>query len=75
MTKKCIDNECINRAGYNLPTENKSLYCKKHVKTIKDELVKEYNEFIIKTIQLFYNDDYEVYKQVKEENITDIVAV
>ena len=45
------------------------------VKTIKDELVKEYDTFIVKTIQLYYNDNYEEYKNVKEENITDLVCV
>jgi hypothetical protein len=45
------------------------------VKTIKDELVKDYDTFIVKTIQLFYNDDYEEYKKLKEENITDLVCV
>ena len=45
------------------------------VKTIKEELTKEYNEFIVKIIQLYYNDDYEEYKNVKEENITDLVCV
>jgi hypothetical protein len=45
------------------------------VKTIKDELVKEYDTFIVKNIQLYYNDDYETYQPVKEENITDIVAL
>ena len=45
------------------------------VKTIKEELVKDYETFIVKTIQLFYNDDYEEYKNVKEEEITDLVCV
>jgi hypothetical protein len=45
------------------------------VKTIKEQLVKEYDTFIVKTIQLYYNDDYEVYQNVKEENITDLVTI
>ena len=45
------------------------------VKTIKDELVKEYDTFIVKTIQLYYNDDYENYQPFKEENITDLVCI
>jgi hypothetical protein len=45
------------------------------VKTIKEELVKEYDDFIVKTIQLYYNDDYEEYKNYKEENITDLVCI
>ena len=32
-------------------------------------------EFIVKIIQLYYNDNYEEYKNVKEENITDLVCV
>jgi len=45
------------------------------VKTIKDELIKDYNTFIVKIIQLFYNDDFEEYKNIKEENITDLVCI
>jgi len=45
------------------------------VKIIKEELVKEYDTFIVKTIQLFYNDNYEEYKSLKEENITDLVCI
>ena len=45
------------------------------VKTIKDELVKDYDTFIVKIIQLYYNDDYEEYQPVKEEVITDIVCI
>jgi hypothetical protein len=45
------------------------------VKTIKEELIKEYDTFIIKLIQLYYNDDYEIYKNVKEEEITNLVSI
>ena len=45
------------------------------VKTIKEQLVKEYDTFIVKTIQLYYNDDYEIYQNIKEENITDLVSI
>jgi hypothetical protein len=45
------------------------------VKTIKEELVKEYDTFIVKTIQLYYNDEYEEYQNKKEEDITDLVCV
>ena len=45
------------------------------IKTIKKELVKEYNEFVVKIIQLFYNDNYEIYKPIKKENITKIVCI
>ena len=34
-----------------------------------------FKTFIVKTIQLYYNDDYEEYKNVKEENITDLVCI
>ena len=45
------------------------------VDTIKDELVNTYDTFIVKTIQLFYDDDYKEYQQVKTEDITDLVCV
>ena len=45
------------------------------VKTIKKELVKEYDTFIVKIIQLYYNDDYKEYKPIKKENITDLVCI
>jgi hypothetical protein len=45
------------------------------VKTIKDELIKEYNSFIVKIIQIFYNDNYDKYQNIKEENITDLVCI
>ena len=45
------------------------------VKIIKEELIKCYKTFIVKIIQLFYNDNYEIYQQIKEENITDIVCI
>lgn len=45
------------------------------VEIIKDELTKDYDKFIVKIIQLFYNDNYEKYERIKEENITDIVCV
>jgi hypothetical protein len=45
------------------------------VKIIKDEIVKNYDEFIVKIIQIYYNDDYEKYMPIKEENITKTVCV
>ena len=45
------------------------------VKTIKEDIIKEYDTFIVKNIQLYYNDDYEIYQPIKEENITNIVAL
>ena len=45
------------------------------VKMIKEELIKTYNEFVVKIIQLFYNDNYEMYQQLKEEIITDKVCI
>jgi hypothetical protein len=47
----------------------------KLVNVIKDELMKQYNHFIIKLIQLYYNDDYELYQKYKEENITTLVCI
>jgi hypothetical protein len=45
------------------------------IKTIKEELSFDYDKFIVKTIQLFYNDNYDVYQEIKTENITDKVAI
>jgi hypothetical protein len=45
------------------------------VKTIKEELIKEYNSFIVKIIQIFYNDNYDKYQNIKEEDITDLVCI
>lgn len=45
------------------------------VEKIKEELTKEYDKFIVKIIQLFYNDDFDKYQKIKEENITNIVCV
>jgi hypothetical protein len=45
------------------------------VKTIKKELTKDYNNFCVKLIQLFYNDNYEKYKPKKKEYITNIVCI
>jgi hypothetical protein len=45
------------------------------VDTIKKELVKDYDDFIVKTVQIYYNDNYKEYKPIKEEIITDLVSV
>ena len=45
------------------------------IEIIKSELIKNYDQFCIKIIQLFYDDNYELYELIKEENITDKVAV
>jgi hypothetical protein len=45
------------------------------VKSIKEELVKEYEKFIVKIIQIYFDDNYEKYKFVKEEEITNIVCI
>jgi hypothetical protein len=45
------------------------------IKTIKKELNKEYDHFIVKLIQLYYNDDYDKYKIIKKENITSCVTI
>jgi cell division protein FtsB len=39
------------------------------------ELIADYDTFIIKIKQLYYDDNYEKYQIIKEENITKIVAV
>jgi len=45
------------------------------VYTIKDELTKDYDGFIVKTVQLFYDDDYKEYQKIKTEDITNIVTI
>jgi hypothetical protein len=45
------------------------------VKIIKEELIKVYEKFIVKIIQIFYNDNYEEYQSIKEEVITDKVCI
>jgi hypothetical protein len=45
------------------------------VKVIKEELIKEYDNFIVKIIQLYYDDNYLEYKNIKEEDITRLVCI
>lgn len=45
------------------------------VMILKRELIKDYDEFQVKLIQLYYNCHYEDYYHVKIEVITDIVCV
>jgi len=45
------------------------------VATIKEELIKSYDTFMVKIIQVYYNDNYEKYQQIKEEVITDKVCI
>ena len=45
------------------------------VNTIKNELEKKYELFVVKIIQIYYNDNYDVYQPIKEEIITDKVAI
>jgi hypothetical protein len=45
------------------------------IKTIKKELCTNYDDFQVKLIQLFYNDNYEQYQDYKEENITKTVCI
>jgi hypothetical protein len=45
------------------------------VDTIKQELSAEYDTFIIKLIQIYYNDNNTKYQAYKAENITRIVSI
>lgn len=45
------------------------------VKIIKEELVKDYESFIVKIIQIYYNDNYDIYEKVKIEDITKVVCI
>ena len=44
-------------------------------KTIKDELIMSYDLFFVKIIQLYYNDNYDIYQPIKNEIITDKVCI
>lgn len=45
------------------------------IEIINQEITKEYDQFCVKIIQLFYDDNYDKYQLIKEENITDKVAI
>jgi hypothetical protein len=45
------------------------------IKTIKEELINEYEIFNVKIIQLFYDDNYKKYQRIKKEDITHVVAI
>ncbi len=45
------------------------------VETIKEQLTKDYNQFCVKIIQLFYDDNYEDYELIKTEEITKLVTI
>ena len=45
------------------------------IKTIKKELTKEYDDFCVKLIQLFYDDNCEKYKPKKKEYITNSICI
>jgi hypothetical protein len=45
------------------------------VETIKMELTREYDEFVVKVVQIYYSDGYDEYQPIKEEIITDKVCV
>jgi hypothetical protein len=45
------------------------------IKTIKEELIKTYETFVVKIIQVFYSDNYDIYQAKKEEIITDKVCI
>ncbi len=45
------------------------------IKTIKEELIANYDKFNVKLIQLYYNDNYLKYEPIKIEDITGIVCI
>ena len=45
------------------------------VATIKKELTTVYDEFIVKLIQLYYNDNFTQYAAIKESDITNLVCI
>jgi hypothetical protein len=44
------------------------------IDTIKNELNKDYDKFNVKLVQLFYDDNNEKYNELKEMNVTNILA-
>jgi hypothetical protein len=42
---------------------------------LKEELTKDYYKFHVKIIQLYYDDEYDKYEKMKEEDITETVTV
>lgn len=56
----------------NIPLTDKLLVL---IGLIKHELAYNYDTFIIKLIQLYYDDNYDQYQYYKEEDITNIVCV
>jgi hypothetical protein len=47
----------------------------KLINIINDEITNEYDHFIVKLIQLYYDDKYEFYQYMKIEDITDTVCI
>ena len=45
------------------------------IQIIKTELSFDYDQFIVKLIQLYYNDNNDEYCEIKIDNITDLVCV
>jgi hypothetical protein len=44
-------------------------------KIIKEELVKDYDIFKVKIIQLYYDDNLQTYEHMKTEDITQLVSI
>lgn len=42
---------------------------------INKELLRTFDNFEVRLLQLYYNDNYEIYQNVKYEEITNIVAI
>ena len=45
------------------------------INKIKEELIKDYDTFIVKLIQIYFDDNYEIYQEIKEENLTNKVCI
>jgi len=45
------------------------------IDTIKNELDNNYDKFLVKIIQICYNDNYLIYQRIKEEDITSLVCI
>jgi hypothetical protein len=45
------------------------------INTVKYELSNNYDIFTVKIIQLYYDDNYDIYQPIKQEIITNIVSI
>lgn len=47
----------------------------KLINIINDEIIKEYDQFVVKLVQLYYDDNYDCYQYMKIEDITNAICI